>query len=229
MRALTALAVVLAAWPAAALAQTSSLDGVWQIQKYAGELRTTTGAVPPLRPDALAVYTQRSAAYRRGDHKFDPTMVSCASPGSPRAMFLPTPFEIIDRPSQITFLFDWNHLFRTVPVGKPLSTVGYATAVGTSQAERRNEDLVIRTDQLNPATLLDAAGMPHSDKLVVEETYRLSGNGDRLTLRLRVDDPDTFTSPWETEVSFRRLSDHQIREDICLDRIATGQPAVKEP
>ncbi len=211
------------------MSQTTHFDGVWQVVKYSGVMRTVNGAEPPLKPDALVTYHERMAAYRRGDHKFDPTMVSCASPGTPRTMLLPTPFEIIDGPSQITFLFDWNHLFRTVPVGKPLSTVGYDTAVGTSEAKHDGADLEIRTDQINPATLLDAAGLPHSDKLVVQEVYHLTNNGNGMTLRLSFDDPDTYTSAWQTEVRFKRLPNYQIHEDICLDRIAAGQPAVLEP
>jgi hypothetical protein len=213
----------------AAPSQAVSFDGVWQIAKYMGELSTLAGTEPPLKPDALAIYHQRMAAYHRGDRKFDPTMVSCASPGTPRMMMMPTPFEIIDRPSQITFLFDWNHLFRIVPVGKPPATVGYATAVGNSEARRDRADLVISTDQLNPATLLDAAGLPHSGKLVVQETYHLLDSGNRMTLRLTFNDPDSYTSPWQSEITFKRLPGYQIHEDICLDRIAAGEPAVVEP
>lgn len=224
-----ALAAQWALPAAAAPSAPVSFDGVWQIVKYNSTLSTLAGTEPPLTPSALAIYRQRIAAYRRGDHKFDPSMASCASPGTPRMMLLPTPFEIIDRPNQITFLFDWNDLFRTVPVGKPLATVDYATAVGNSDARRDGEDLVIRTDRLNPATLLDAAGLPHSGKLVVEEDYHLMDGGSRMRLRLIFNDPDSFTSPWQSEVIFKRLPGYQIYEDICLDRIAAGAPAIVEP
>jgi hypothetical protein len=223
----TLVAAVLAWSPCAGA--TPSFDGVWQLIGYTTELRTVDGAEPPLTAEAATLYHGRRAAFRRGDRSFDLTMKACASPGTPRLMLLPTPFEIIDRPQQITFLFDWNHMFRIVAVGTPISVVGYATAVGTSTASRDNDRLVIHSDTFTTNTLLDATGLPHSARLNVRETYSLSSDGKQLRLRLRIEDDKTYTQPWESEVSFRRLSGYRIKEDICLDRVARGLSAIAEP
>lgn len=223
--ALAALALAFS-WPAQVWAETPAFDGVWQIEGRSDYLKPVDGDAVPLTPSGREAYEPRQAAYGKGDRTFDPVMQSCASPGTPRVAFLGVPFEIIDRPKQITFLFEWNHLFRTVPVGKPLSTVGYASAVGTSEAKRENDGLVINTSELNPTTLLDATGLPHGPNLSVRETYRLIDGGKRMLLRLRFEDADTYTRPWEAEVTFRRLPNYRLKEDICLDRIAAGQPAI---
>ncbi|EIZ77386.1 hypothetical protein WSK_4048 [Novosphingobium sp. Rr 2-17] len=220
------LLVGVCGWPALAQAETRSFDGTWQIEGRPDTLRPVDGGAVPLTAAGRETYEPRRTAYSKGDRTFDPVMRSCASPGVPRVALLGGAFEIIDRPQQITFLFGWNHLFRTVPVGKPLSTVGYASAIGTSEAKREDDGLVIDTRELNPATLLDATGLPHGPNLKVRETYRLIDGGERLVLRLRFEDAEIYTRPWEADVTFRRLTDYQLKEDVCLDRIAVGQPAI---
>jgi hypothetical protein len=65
--------------------------------------------------------------------------------------------------------------------------------------------------------------------LKVLETYRFSTDAKRPRLRLRIEDGMTFTWPREAEASFHCLAGNYIKEDICLDRIARGRPAIDEP
>jgi hypothetical protein len=45
---------------------------------------------------------------------------------------------------------------------------------------------------------------------------------------MRFEDAKTFSAPWDTVVSYRKLpSGTEVREDICLDRISTT-PAIDE-
>lgn len=223
------LAVASAPWYATASAPATAppdLSGVWIATSYQPVLRTVDGAPPPLTPAASAVYQAHQAAARQGDHAFDLTVKQCSSPGMPRALFLPYPFEIIQRPQQVTFLFEWNHLFRIVPITLPRPKTEYAIAMGDSQGAWRNGKLVVTTGQLTDSTVLDAAGLPHSENLTLTETYTLATDGNSLQLRLRFEDAETFTAPWEASLSFRRLAGHRISEDICLDRMARGLPAI---
>jgi hypothetical protein len=77
--------------------------------------------------------------------------------------------------------------------------------------------------------LRPACGGTNSGHLKVLETYRFSTGAKRPRLRLRIEDGMTFTWPWEAEASFHRLAGYYIKEDICLDRIARGRPAIDEP
>jgi hypothetical protein len=73
-------------------------------------------------------------------------------------------------------------------------------------------------------TVMDSYGLPHSDDLIMTERYRLLGD-NVLENRMRFEDPETFSEPWETVVTYRRQS-ARLQEDVCLDRIKQGEPAI---
>lgn len=99
--------------------------------------------------------------------------------------------------------------------------------MGTSLARWQNDTLVIETTQLIDSTLIDSAGMPHSDQLKVTERLRLR-SANVLENRIRFEDPETFEEPWETVVTYRRQPHARIQEDVCLDRLRAGEPALRE-
>ena len=101
-----------------------------------------------------------------------------------------------------------------------------ARTVGLSRGEWVDDKLVVKTDHLIDTTPIDSAGLPHSDALKLTETLRLR-SPDVLS-RIRFEDPATFTRPWETVVTYRRKPGARIQEDVCLDRLQAGEPAVKE-
>jgi hypothetical protein len=104
----------------------------------------------------------------------------------------------------------------------------YPLSLGESSGHWQNDTLVIETDGLRADnTLLDAAGMPHSESLRLTERLRLRQGGALLEDRIRIDDPETFSAPWETKLEFRKLpAATEIPLDICLDRVDAGKPAV---
>jgi hypothetical protein len=60
----------------------------------------------------------------------------------------------------------------------------------------------------------------------ITEKMRLL-NPTTLEARLTIDDPETFTRPWDTVVRFKKMPEGtEIKEDICLDRLDAGKPAV---
>ena len=75
--------------------------------------------------------------------------------------------------------------------------------------------------------LLDASGLPASGELKVTERYALDANGNKLTTVITIDDPLNYTRPWQTQVTYHRLRDsYEFYEDVCLDRIDAGEPAI---
>jgi hypothetical protein len=115
------------------------------------------------------------------------------------------------------------------PNGPPARDASKAAVgpMGLSKGRWEGDALVIDTDALGHLTLLDGAGMPHSQSLKITEHVSLR-SPDVLVDRIRIDDPETFTTPWETLVTYKRQRDGVIEEDVCLDRIKNHQPAVKE-
>jgi hypothetical protein len=99
--------------------------------------------------------------------------------------------------------------------------------MGLSKGKWEGDTLVVDTDQLSNLTLLDGAGLPRSRNLKLNERVHLRSR-NVLEDRIRIDDPEVFTQPWEMVVTYRRQRQATIAEDVCLDRIKTGAPAVRE-
>jgi hypothetical protein len=200
-------------------------SGVWMIETPMPQVHTVKGALPPFKPAARKLYDARIAARKAGDTSFDGA-TWCASLGVPRVMFVPYPFEIVVRPTRVAFLYEWNWWSRVVDMsGAPLEVIS-PNSMGVARGRWDGGALVVETNGLDEGTLLDSAGAPHSEDAKVTERLTLQGN-DVLEDLIRVDDPENYTQPWETRVTYRRQAGASIPEDVCLDRIKAGEPAVK--
>lgn len=71
-----------------------SLNGIWHIAKDTPALLTLEGEVPPLLPEAKAVYEQNQRDRANGDTYFD-RATWCAGVGVPRLLVANHPFEIM--------------------------------------------------------------------------------------------------------------------------------------
>src|SRR5690349_14478684 len=94
------LTLAAAGVPAAAFAARPDLTGVWSISSHPSVLKTVDGKLPPLNPEAKAVYDQHLASAAKGDRSFDET-TACLPPGLPRLMLVNEPFEILQRDKAI--------------------------------------------------------------------------------------------------------------------------------
>jgi hypothetical protein len=201
-----------------------TLNGIWLIQNAPKAARTVDGAEPPLLPKAKAQYEEQLQARRRGDTSFDKT-TWCAAAGVPRLMLEPYPFEILVNPRQTAFMYEWNHWARLIDMTDNDLKPFYAMNFGTANGHFEGDVLVVVTKGLSKSTYLDASGLPHSDNLVLTERLRLT-HRDILEDRIRIEDPDTYSSPWEVVATYRRQPYARLKEDVCLDRIKQGKPAI---
>jgi hypothetical protein len=210
----------------AALAEWTpeSFNGVWLIEREQLELRTEDGSVPPLLDAAAEIYQTNRQSRAQGDTYFD-RATWCASPGVPRLALVARPFEIMVNPLQIAILYEWNRWARLIDMSNAGFEILYPMSFGTASGRFDAETLVIETRGLMSQTVMDSFGMPHSDELVMTETYRLLDD-DVLEIRMRFEDPEIFSEPWETVVTYRRQPGARIAEDVCLDRIKQGLPAI---
>lgn len=225
--ALAALVSFVALNAAAQRAVEPSIAGTWLTVNPTEAMRTSTGAIPPLTPEGEALYEQRIAARRAGDLSFDRASW-CASPGLPRIMLMPYPLEIVINPRRIAILSGWYRRYRVIDMsGEPLEVV-FPTSMGVSTGRWRGERLVVETVGLLPETILDGAGLPHSTDLKLTEQFVLR-DADTLEVWFTIIDPTYYTRTWESEVTYRRLSGEHVKDDVCLDRIKAGEPAVRLP
>jgi hypothetical protein len=76
---------------------------------------------------------------------------------------------------------------------------------------------VVQTTGLDERTWLDNVGRPHSDELMVTETFHRVDK-DTLTLTLTITDPKMYTKPWTALTNFQMKLQPKwfdIREMIC--------------
>lgn len=208
----------------------TDLNGVWKVEGSHQQLKTASGEAPPLKPAAAKIYRENLAKWKSGDLTYDPTS-TCISPGMPRILYLPYPFEIVQSDRTIVYLFQWNYWNRVIELVNKPQDVPYPLAMGISRGKWVGDTLRIDTIGLrSDNTLLDAAGMPHSDDLHLTEELRLLEGGQILEDKITIDDKNTFTKVWSTTVRFRKLpAGTELQEDICLDRVDARQPAVVWP
>jgi hypothetical protein len=199
------------------------LTGVWMIAAPVDALKTTQGEPPPLKPEAKAVYDAHRAAAARGDFSFDGT-TRCLPPGLPRLMLMREPFEILERDKVIYFLHQINRLPRRAYLDEKLPTDADPHYLGYSVARWEADTLVIESAGFEEGTLLDSAGLPHSEGLHLTERYQLSKDGNHLHATFLIEDPDTFTHPWMAQADYVRRKGYELPEEVCAAQTAAERP-----
>jgi hypothetical protein len=201
-------------------------SGVWQATDPQALLKPIDQEAIPFKTKARALYEDKLRRRARGDVRFDLTAKRCSSPGIPRILFLPYPFEIVSSPGQIVFAYEFNHVYRQVFIGGPAPSPLYPTTMGLAIGRWEGPKLTIETSARSTNTLLDDA-IANSDQLKISE--HLSREGDTIEDRVTIDDPAVFVRPWTAVVHFQKIFDRDIIEDVCLDRLSKGHHAIEWP
>ena len=206
--------------------------GMWKVVTPRTSILPDDRAIP-FSAKGRAGYTENMRRKARKDMEFDLTTSRCSSPGVPRVMLTPQRFRIFQDTSVMMIGFEWNRVRRAIgmPALAPQISLFNAaeeaklvgTKMGTARAQWEGNTLVVVTTELSDATLLDDL-VPHGFGLKVTERLTLK-DADTLEDRLTIEDPEYFTRPWGTVLTYHRQSDAIFPEDICLDRVF-GKPAL---
>jgi hypothetical protein len=63
--------------------------------------------------------------------------------------------------------------------------------------------------------------MPHSEALRTVERYELA-SPDRLRVNVTVTDPETFSAPWDMQLTFRKQPGLRLQENACAEKLWNG-------
>lgn len=226
---------------AAASQAKSNLEGMWLVSKPQALLTPVDGSPVPLTDAARKIYERNRASAKAGDFSYDQSIQRCASPGVPRLMFSPKRFKVYERPGKVLFLFEWNHLIRqidtrddaTIANSEALEGTGnfafdlygledtVGAQVGHSRGHWEGGTLVAQTDHFVDSKMFDGL-IQTSDQLKLTERFRLKDN-NTLEYRVTVNDPATFTKPWDAVITYKRQPDGALPEDLCLERKRNGE------
>jgi hypothetical protein len=216
----------------------AEFEGSWQLAAPTGTLTQADDKLP-FSDDGRKMFDANKAAAAKGDFSFDTTTTTCSSPGVPRLQIAPMLIKLIVRPDLVTFLFEWNGLFRLVdmkderreapPIGQKKKLFAnrgqqdllFGTMTGKSYGHWVGNDLLIESEGFSDQKLLDNY-LPNSEDLKVHERIRLV-NRNKLEDQITVTDPQIFTAPWSTVVTYTRRPDRAFEEYVCLDRKRAGE------
>ncbi len=196
-------------------AGTPDFTGKWAISKPGAHLLTADGSEPPLTAKGKTEYARRQAALKSGDHKIDPVS-TCLLHGIPRLLYAPYPFLILQTTRNLNFVHEVNHTFRNIYWGTMQAEDADPTYLGSALAHFDGKTLVIDSVAFNDLTWLDYSGLPHGEKLTVEERYTLS-NPQTINGSVVITDPDFYTAPWTTRFTLKRQPGMSLKESVCMD------------
>src|SRR5579883_1462922 len=140
---------------------------------------------------------------------------SCLPFGLMRSVGGPHPIQIVQNDKYIAMLYEQNSWFHVTPIdGRPHPKNPDPTWFGNSVGRWEGDTLVIDTIAFNGKTRLDTDGHPHSDQLHTIERFTRRDLG-HIDYVLTIDDPKTYTRPWNSVRVWTLRPDWEIMEYSC--------------
>ena len=146
----------------------------------------------------------------------------CFPGGVPGILLFPgEPMEILQTPKEVWLLWKRDAQVRRIYLDVPHSKNPGYSWYGESVGHYENGDtLVVDTIGLDDKGPLDRFRTPHTKQLHVIERFKLTRDRKRFSVVVHIEDPGTFTAPWNGLVQFEQgyenRNDHW-EEDICAE------------
>ena len=166
----------------------------------------------PYKPEAAAIKQQNSENWIDRDPE-----LKCYLPGTPRAMYMPYPFAIVQGTDKIHMTFAFSNAGRVIHLNK-VEGPPDDTYMGHSVGHWENDTLVVEVTNFNGKTWFDRAGNFHSDALKLVERYSPI-SPDAIRYDVTIEDPNVFTRPWTIAMPlYRRLEENATVLDYpCIE------------
>ena len=199
----------------AAIARLPAFEGVWQPDWSAiTRLRAAEGAAP-LTARARAAIEAFNAAKADGEN-LQTEGANCRPTGMPGVMRYPYPIEFIYSPGKVNIVIETHSQLRQIFTdGRTLPTEPDYLFNGNSIGHWEGETLVVDTIGFSPLISL-LSGLHPTPQTVMKERIHLE-NPEKMVIETTITDPELFTEPFTTTVSYRLEPDWDLREYICQE------------
>lgn len=202
----------------AAIPNPTDIAGIWWPTSTAASLQPVDRGQIPLNDAGRAAWTQaKKLVSEIANPKDDEDIRRCAPFGVPRTWTQAYPVQIIQRAGLLAIIHEHNNQFRLVYMDQPLPSIDDVDPVffGNSVGRWQDDRLIIESIGFNTLTVLDDAGLPHSEQLKVTETLRKKSETE-LKVLATIEDPTFYSSPWTAEVAvLERRDSERIEEFVC--------------
>jgi hypothetical protein len=159
---------------------------------------------PILQPWAAASVRKRNEAVLAGKPAFS-LHAACYPVGIPHFLLEPMtrPMYIVQGPREVVMILtSFNDVRRIYLSDKHLENAR-PSWYGDSIGHYEGDTLVVDTIGMNDRTVVDGFDTPHTAQLHVVERWRLTEGGQILEANVHVEDPGTFTMPWDAIQRYR--------------------------
>jgi hypothetical protein len=207
-----------AAVAATAAHRRPDFEGVWRITRPVRMLRTAEGRAPPLQPEARKLYQHRTGLFNAGKAAEFNGSDACVPQGEPRTPHGGQLFDIVQGDEAVYFGYTWDHMLRLAYFADAVPAQLPPSYHGSWAAHWDGDALVLEGGSFRADSLLDAAGLPHSDALHLTQRLSLGRGGHDLAIRTTIEDPKSYTRIWSTLQHYTRSKDAAIESNTCIPR-----------
>ncbi|MEO8314797.1 MAG: hypothetical protein ABI645_08385 [Pseudomonadota bacterium] len=199
----------------------ADLSGMWV--SVGGFYFAPDRSVPKLLGEYKSTYARRTEAFKAGV-AIDDVTADCLPAGMPHLLSVPYPFELMQTPGRVTFLYEYDSVVRRVPtdgsVTKP--DPDNVTYHGDSFGRWEGDTLVIDTVNVRDDTQLDFTGIPHSDALRIRERWHRK-DAKTLENTITLTDPKAYAEPFIVTRTYELKPKWKIAEYICEENNRNGR------
>ena len=159
---------------------------------------------------------ERQDRYADPARGYDDPTAHCFPGGVPRAVYVPSPFYIVQTPTYVVLLLE-RMSWRIVPLdGRAHLPDTIRLWQGDSLGRWDGDSLIIETTNLNGKTWLNEVGDVISYAATVVERFT-PVNATTLQYEATVNDPIVFTRPWTIAMPMKRNPGGELLEVACLE------------
>jgi hypothetical protein len=143
---------------------------------------------------------------------------SCRPAGVPGFMAYggANPVFFLQTPKEVWMIFSGNQEVRRIYLDVPHSENPKPSWYGESVGHYEGDTLVVDTVGMNDKTVVDPYRTPHTERLHVEERWKMIEGGTAMEVSFTVEDPDTFYEPWSGMRRYRRVKQEML-EEVCAE------------
>jgi hypothetical protein len=213
--------------PATAKAQGAAanhdLSGVWNATSGLYQYAAFSKDEPLMTPWGKAQFDAARPSQGPNGVKLSETndrVYKCTPPGMPYIYIQLFPMQIIQTPTEVIELFEYDHIVRHIYIDGRKHPASFKPSYnGHSIGHWEGDTLVVDTIGLNGKNWLDRVGHPESAQMHILERIRRV-DGKTLQVDLNFDDVKSYTKPWTAQIRFLLHPDWDILEHICEDNLA---------
>jgi hypothetical protein len=146
---------------------------------------------------------------------------SCWPMGVPGfLLYVVNPVFFLQTPQKVVLTATSDHMVRHIHLNVPHSADPKPSWYGESIGHYEGDTLVVDTIGITTKAFIDNFRTPHSEQLHVVERFRMIEDGKTLEVKIHVEDPGAFTTPWDASQRYVRSNKTTLQEVICSENNA---------